>query len=381
MNAVLALENGTIYRGTAAGAPGIARGEVVFNTSMTGYQEVLTDPSYAGQIVTMTCPQIGNYGVSPEDVESGAPKVAGFIMREESPIASNWRASGTLRDYLISNNVVAIADIDTRELTRLLRSSGVMRGVIATGEVETGDLIRQARAIPQMEGTDLVREVTCEAPFVWTAGLDRPGVRPGADLSLAPQMQARRPLRVAAYDFGIKWNILRRLTTYGCEVHVVPASTPAKELMAANVDGIFLSNGPGDPAAVDYAIQNVRELTQADKPMFGICLGHQILGLALGGKTFKLKFGHRGANHPVKFLETGRVEITSQNHGFAVDPESLPSDVKVTHLNLYDGTVEGLRVTDRPIYSVQYHPEASPGPHDADYLFKQFVEDMETRRG
>jgi carbamoyl-phosphate synthase small subunit len=381
MNAVLALENGTVYRGTAAGAQGVARGEVVFNTSMTGYQEVLTDPSYAGQIVTMTCPQIGNYGVSPEDVESGAPKVAGFIMREESPVASNWRASGTLRDYLISNNVVAIADIDTRELTRLLRSSGVMRGVIATGEVDIGDLIRQARAIPHMEGTDLVREVTCAAPFDWAATMDQPAAHPGADLGLVPQMRSARPLRVAAYDFGIKWNILRRLTTYGCEVHVVPASTPAKELMAANVDGIFLSNGPGDPAAVDYAIHNVRELTQAGKPMFGICLGHQILGLALGGKTFKLKFGHRGANHPVKFLETGKVEITSQNHGFAVDPESLPSDVKVTHLNLYDGTVEGLRVMDRPIYSVQYHPEASPGPHDADYLFKQFVEDMETRRG
>jgi len=380
MNAVLALENGTVYRGTAAGAQGIARGEVVFNTSMTGYQEVLTDPSYAGQIVTMTCPQIGNYGVSPEDVESGAPKVAGFIMREESPIASNWRASGTLRDYLITNHVVAIADIDTRELTRLLRSSGVMRGVIATGDVETGDLVRQARAIPHMEGTDLVREVTCAAPFDWTPAMDQAGAHPGTDLAFAPQMHAKRPLRVAAYDFGIKWNILRRLTAYGCDVHVVPASTPAQELMAADVDGIFLSNGPGDPAAVDYAIQNVRELTTADKPIFGICLGHQILGLALGGKTFKLKFGHRGANHPVKFLETGKVEITSQNHGFAVDPESLPTDVKVTHLNLYDGTVEGLKVMDRPIYSVQYHPEASPGPHDADYLFKQFVEDMEKRR-
>ena len=381
MNAVLALENGTVYRGTAAGAQGAAGGEVVFNTSMTGYQEVLTDPSYAGQIVTMTCPQIGNYGVSPEDVESGAPKVAGFIMREESPIASNWRASGTLRDYLIANNVVAIADIDTRELTRLLRSSGVMRGVIATGDVDTGGLVRQARALPHMEGTDLVREVTCAASFDWTPAMDKAGAHPGTDLAFAPHMHAKRPLRVVAYDFGIKWNILRRLTTYGCEVHVVPASTPAKELMAANVDGIFLSNGPGDPAAVDYAIQNVRELTKADKPMFGICLGHQILGLALGGKTFKLKFGHRGANHPVKFLETGKVEITSQNHGFAVDPESLPSDVKVTHLNLYDGTVEGLKVMDRPIYSVQYHPEASPGPHDADYLFKQFVEDMEKARG
>ena len=255
-----------------------------------------------------------------------------------------------------------------------------MRGVIATGDVETGELVRQARAIPNMEGTDLVRDVTCEAPFIWPADIAKNLAEVRPDLALAPQSHSKRPLRVAAYDFGIKWNILRRLVTYGCEVNVFPASTPAKDVLAAGVDGIFLSNGPGDPAAVDYAIENTRDLTQADKPIFGICLGHQILGLALGGKTFKLKFGHRGANHPVKFLETGKVEITSQNHGFAVDPESLPSDVKVTHLNLYDGTVEGLRVMDRPIYSVQYHPEASPGPHDADYLFKQFVDDMERRR-
>jgi carbamoyl-phosphate synthase small subunit len=379
MNAVLALENGTVYRGVAAGAQGIARGEVVFNTSMTGYQEVLTDPSYAGQIVTMTSPQIGNYGVAPDDTESSAPKVAGFIMREESPVASNWRASGTLRDYLVAHNVVAIADVDTRELTRLLRSAGVMRGVIATGEADAGELVQQARTIPKMEGTDLVRDVTCASPFDWPAGIDRAAVQVRADLALPPQTRSKRPLRVAAYDFGIKWNILRRLATYGCQVRVVPASTPAKELLESDVDGIFLSNGPGDPAAVEYAIQNVRDLMQADRPMFGICLGHQILGLALGGRTFKLKFGHRGANHPVKFLETGKVEITSQNHGFAVDPESLPPDVKVTHLNLYDGTVEGLKVLDRPIYSVQYHPEASPGPHDADYLFRQFVEDMERR--
>jgi len=379
MNAVLALENGTVYRGVAAGATGMARGEVVFNTSMTGYQEVLTDPSYAGQIVTMTSPQIGNYGVAPEDVESSEPQVAGFIMREESPVASNWRASGTLRDYLVTNNIVAISDIDTRELTRLLRSAGVMRGVIATGDVDTGELVQQARSIPSMEGTDLVKEVTCETAFAWPTGIARPAAEVRADLGLPAQGRAKRPLRVAAYDFGIKWNILRRLASYGCQVKVFPASTPARDVLAADVDGIFLSNGPGDPAAVDYAIQNTRALLQADKPIFGICLGHQILGLALGGKTFKLKFGHRGANHPVKFLETGKVEITSQNHGFAVDPESLPDDVKVTHLNLYDGTVEGLKVVDRPIYSVQYHPEASPGPHDADYLFKQFVQDMENR--
>jgi carbamoyl-phosphate synthase small subunit len=347
---------------------------------MTGYEEILTDPSYAGQIVTMTSPQIGNYGVGPDDVESAGTKVAGFIMREESPVASNWRSSGTLRDYLIANKVVAIADIDTRELTRLLRSAGVMRGVIATGDVDSGDLVKQARAIPTMEGTDLVREVTCAHPFDWPTGVAGQ-VELKSDLALPTQTRSTRPLRVAAYDFGIKWNILRRLSSYGCQVHVVPASTPASEVLESGVDGIFLSNGPGDPAAVDYAIQTTRELTQADKPIFGICLGHQILGLALGGKTFKLKFGHRGANHPVKFLETGKVEITSQNHGFAVHPDSLPSDVKVTHLNLYDGTVEGLRVMDRPIYSVQYHPEASPGPHDADYLFKQFVDDMEHRRG
>ncbi len=379
MDAVLALENGTVYRGTAAGAQGVARGEVVFNTSMTGYQEVLTDPSYAGQIVTMTCPQIGNYGVSLEDVESTGPKIAGFVMREESPIASNWRASGTLRDYLIANNVVAIADIDTRELTRLLRSAGVMRGIIATGDVDAKALVEEAGRLPSMEGTDLVREVTCRQGFDWPSPLAGAAEVKG-DLALAPQSHSHRPLRVAAYDFGIKWNILRRLATYGCQVHVVPASTPASEVLASGVDGIFLSNGPGDPAAVEYAIENTRQLVQADKPIFGICLGHQILGLALGAKTYKLKFGHRGANHPVKFLDSGKVEITSQNHGFVVDPESLPSDVKVTHLNLYDGTVEGLRVMDRPIYSVQYHPEASPGPHDADYLFQQFVEDMDRRR-
>jgi carbamoyl-phosphate synthase small subunit len=380
MNAVLALEDGTVYRGSAAGAQGVAEGEVVFNTSMTGYQEVLTDPSYAGQIVTMTCPQIGNYGVAPDDIESTGPQVAGFIMREESPIASNWRASGTLRDYLIANNVVAIADIDTRELTRLLRSGGVMRGVIATGDVDAKDLVERARRIPSMEGTDLVREVTCDAPFDWPSPAAKGAADVRADLALEPQTRSKRPLRVAAYDFGIKWNILRRLNSYGCQIHVVPASTPAKDVLASGVDGVFLSNGPGDPAAVDYAIENTKVLAQADKPLFGICLGHQILGLALGAKTYKLKFGHRGANHPVKFLDSGKVEITSQNHGFVVDPDSLPSDVKVTHVNLYDGTVEGLRAVDRPIYSVQYHPEASPGPHDADYLFKQFVEDMDKRR-
>jgi carbamoyl-phosphate synthase small subunit len=377
MNALLALEDGSWYRGVAAGAQGEARGEVVFNTSMTGYQEVLTDPSYAGQIVTMTAPQIGNYGVAPGDAESSSPRVAGFVMREASPIASNYRADSTLRDYLIRHNIVAIADIDTRALTRVLRSAGVMRGVIATGHVDPAELVEKARAIPRMEGADLVREVTCESPFEWHA--DSLGEEDHAEFGVTPGARASRRLRVAAYDFGVKFNILRRLQAYGCDVHVFPATAPASDLLAIEPDGVFLSNGPGDPAALTYAIENVRTLTQSDVPMFGICLGHQILGLAVGGETFKLKFGHRGANHPVKELRSGKVEITSQNHGFAVKPESLPSDTTVTHLNLYDGTVEGFRHVTRPIFSVQYHPEASPGPHDADYLFQQFLESMEKK--
>jgi len=380
MNAILALEDGTWYRGIAAGATGEARGEVVFNTSMTGYQEVLTDPSYAGQIVTMTAPQIGNYGVAPGDAESQTPHVAGFVMREASPLASNWRAAGTLRDYLVRHHIVAIADIDTRALTRVLRSAGVMRGIIATGQVDPAELVEKARAIPHMEGADLVKEVTCESPFEWRDRAATAGKSEHDEFGIAPQRTASKRLRVAAYDFGVKYNILRRLDAYGCDVHVFPASAKASDLKAIDPDGIFLSNGPGDPAALPYAIENVRELVQtAEVPMFGICLGHQILGLAVGGETYKLKFGHRGANHPVKELESGKVEITSQNHGFAVDPGSLPSDVTVTHLNLYDGTVEGFRHTTKPIFSVQYHPEASPGPHDADYLFRQFLESMEKR--
>ena len=377
MNAILALEDGTWYRGVAAGAQGEAPGEVVFNTSMTGYQEVLTDPSYAGQIVTMTAPQIGNYGVSSADAESQAPRVAGFVMREASPLASNWRADGTLRDYLIHHNIVAIADIDTRALTRVLRSAGVMRGVIATGHPEPDQLVEKARAIPRMEGSDLVSGVTCDRSFAWRERVPAAGDADHAAFSQPPARRSTRRLRVSAYDFGIKWNILRRLDAYGCDVQVFPASAPPADLLASEPDGIFLSNGPGDPAPLGYAIDNVRELVKTDVPMFGICLGHQVLGLAVGGKTFKLKFGHRGANHPVKDLSSGKVEITSQNHGFAVDPGTLPSDVSVTHLNLYDGTVEGFRHTTKPIFSVQYHPEASPGPHDADYLFLQFLEAME----
>ncbi|MBI2220053.1 MAG: glutamine-hydrolyzing carbamoyl-phosphate synthase small subunit [Acidobacteria bacterium] len=373
MQAVLALENGMCFTGEAAGAYGETSGEVVFNTSMTGYQEVLTDPSYAGQIVTMTCPEIGNYGVADEDVESRAPQVAGFIMRDESPIASNWRSDGTLRDYLVTHGIVAISDIDTRALTRVLRSSGVMRGVIATGRFDRDELVDRARAAPRMEGSDHVKDVTCAAPFDWTGGSEPGGFTP------EPQRRAKRRLKVAAYDFGMKWNILRRFSAYGCDVRVFPADTPASTLLGTNPEGVFLSNGPGDPAALDYAIENARAIVNSDRPVFGICLGHQILALALGAGTYKLKFGHRGANHPVKELHSGKVEITSQNHGFAVDPKSLPAGVAVTHVNLYDGTIEGLRHETKPVFCVQYHPEASPGPHDADYLFRQFMDEIEKR--
>jgi carbamoyl-phosphate synthase small subunit len=370
MEALLALEDGTVFRGLAAGAEGEAHGEVVFNTSMSGYQEVLTDPSYAGQIVTMTAAEIGNYGVTPEDVESRSPQVAGFVIRDESPMASNWRAEMTLREYLVANRIVAISDIDTRALTRQLRAGGVMRGVIATGNaLEPKALVERALSIPQMEGSDLVRGVTSPAAFDWPAeDPDEFGVSPKRR-----REAGSRRRKIAAYDFGMKWNILRRLSAHGCDVRVYPATTPASELLATSPDGVFLSNGPGDPAPLTYAIENAKTLVAADVPVFGICLGHQILGLAMGGNTFKLKFGHRGANHPVKKLATGQVEITSQNHGFAVDPQSLPPDVEVTHLNLYDGTVEGLRHTTHPVFCVQYHPEASPGPHDADYLFDDFL--------
>jgi carbamoyl-phosphate synthase small subunit len=379
MNAILALEDGTWYSGVSAGAPGETSGEVVFNTSMTGYQEVLTDPSYAGQIVTMTAPQIGNYGIAAADQESSAPRVAGFVVRDLSPIASNWRSQSTLREYLTKHGIVAIGDVDTRALTRKLRSAGVMRGVIATGAALDPDaLVARARTIPTMEGADLVKDVTCAVAYDFSPSLADTVAE--ATFGVAPLRRASRTLRVAAYDFGIKTNILRRLAAHGCDVRVFPASAPASALVEFEPDGIFLSNGPGDPAAVTYAIDNVRSLVEtADVPIFGICLGHQLLGLALGAETYKLKFGHRGANHPVKQLDRDTIEITSQNHGFAVNPDTLPAHARVTHLNLYDGTVEGLRHVDKPIYSVQYHPEASPGPHDADYLFTQFIEEMEKR--
>ncbi len=403
MKAILALEDGAWYEGDAAGATrpaghdgarggaeapatpdpktGAAAtgvGEVVFNTSMTGYQEILTDPSYAGQIVTMTCPQIGNYGVAPADIESAGPKVAGFVMREESPIPSNWRASGSLRDYLVAHGIVAISGIDTRALTRRLRSAGVMRGVIGTGNaIDPAALVAQAQNAPAMEGADLVRGVTCGSAYDW-----RPDEEAGAPgFVLDAERSAGRRLRVVAYDLGMKRNILRRFSTYGCDVRVFPADAPAAELLAEKPDGIFFSNGPGDPAPVDYAIRNARGAVESGLPVFGICLGHQMLGLAMGASTYKLKFGHRGANHPVKQLDTGQVEITSQNHGFAIDPDSIPGDVEITHRNLYDGTIEGLRHRSAPVSCVQYHPEASPGPHDADYLFAGFIQAMERHAG
>jgi len=374
VDAVLALENGTVFRGRAAGAVGDTGGEVVFNTSMTGYQEVLTDPSYAGQIVTMTSVEIGNYGITREDVESRGIQVAGFIVRSESPVASNWRAEGTLGDYLARHGIVAISDIDTRALTRLLRSAGVMRGVIATGRRDPDELIDRARALPRMEGADLVKGVTCAEAFDYA-----PADASNDEFALPVSRRSKRRLRIAAYDFGMKWNILRRFAAYRCDVRVYPAAAPVADVLASQPDGVFLSNGPGDPAVLDYAIANARGLVDQGVPTFGICLGHQILGLAMGARTFKLKFGHRGANHPVKEFRTGQVEITSQNHGFAVDPATLPHDVEVTHVNLYDGTVEGLKHVTKPVFSVQYHPEASPGPHDADYLFAQFMDVMEKR--
>jgi carbamoyl-phosphate synthase small subunit len=381
----LVLEDGSCFEGVGCGAEGVTSGEVVFNTSMTGYQEILTDPSYAGQIVTMTCPEMGNYGTTALDGESRQPFVAGFIVRECSPLASNWRSSSGLSDFLSSHGIVALAGIDTRALTRRLRSGGVLRGAIGTGDVDVEALVERARQTPPMEGADLVRTVTTGSAFDYAVapGAPLPGdagvcTDPEFVISSGDASASERPERplVAAYDFGMKWNILRRLAAYGCAVRVFPATAPAADLLAAAPGGVFLSNGPGDPAALPYVVQNVRAILDRGLPLFGICLGHQLLALALGGRTFKLKFGHRGGNHPVQDLDTGRVQITSQNHGFAVEEGSLPADVVVTHRSLYDGTNEGLRHRRRPVFSVQYHPEASPGPHDADYLFERFVSSL-----
>ncbi len=359
---ILALEDGLTFEGLSFGATGETRGEVVFNTALCGYQEVLTDPSYAGQIVTMTYPHIGNYGVNREDVESTRPQVAGFVVREASTVASSWRASGELHRYLEEAGVVGISEIDTRALTRHLRTCGAKRGVISTLTSDRAELIARAQASRSMVGLDLAREVTCTKPYQVAAtgryeGIGSPG----------------RAFHVVAYDFGIKRNILRMLAATGCDVTVVPATTSAAEVLALGPDGVFLSNGPGDPEPCTYAIESAREL-MAVRPTFGICLGHQIMGLACGGRTFKLKFGHRGANHPVKNLATGQVEITAQNHGFAVERSLFDRpEYILTHVNLNDGTVEGFRHRDLPAFSVQYHPEASPGPHDSHYLFQEFL--------
>jgi carbamoyl-phosphate synthase small subunit len=374
MQAILALEDGRLFRGKAFGALAERVGEVVFNTSLTGYQEIFTDPSYAGQIVVLTNPHIGNYGTSPSDAESARPYIEGLVVREFSPVSSNWRSTEVADEYLERNGVPVIAEIDTRAVVRHLRAHGVMRGVISTAVEDTDALVAKARAHKKMDGTDLASVVTTKNKYTWDAAELRNET--GDNLLPTAIAGAGKTMHVVAYDFGIKQNILRMLTRENCRVTVVPAKTPATDVLAMNPDGIFFSNGPGDPEPLDYAQQNIREL-QGKKPMFGICLGHQLFGLALGGKTYKLKFGHHGGNHPIKNLETGKVEITAQNHNFNVDPNSLPADVAVTHVNLNDDTLAGLRHKTDPMFSVQYHPEASPGPHDSHYLFKDFRKMME----
>ncbi|HIM11410.1 TPA: carbamoyl-phosphate synthase small subunit [Candidatus Poribacteria bacterium] len=356
MKAILALADGTIFEGESFGAPGETVGEIVFNTSMTGYQEILTDPSYNGQIVTMTYPLIGNYGWNKFDTESVKPQVEGFIVREYSNYHSNWRSEGSLGDYLTMHGIVGIQGIDTRALTKRLRINGVMEGTISTDNLRPEPLVRKARNFGGMGGRDLVKKVTCTSTYQW-------------------EEPAQKKHRVVAIDFGIKHNILRMLQKHHCELLVVPAKTSADEILANDPDGIFLSNGPGDPDAIDYGVQTIRGLI-GKKPIFGICLGHQLMSLAIGAKTFKLKFGHRGSNHPVQHLDTEQIEITSQNHGFCVDIDSLPNSAKITHINLNDQTLEGIELTDSPTFSVQYHPEASPGPHDASYLFQKFSDLM-----
>jgi carbamoyl-phosphate synthase small subunit len=370
--AILALEDGTTFEGWSFGFPGEKSGEAVFNTSMSGYQEILTDPSYKGQIVVMTYPLIGNYGVNGEDTESREPKVEAFVVKENSERFSNWRGDKRLSDYLIQHRIMGVEGMDTRAITKHIRLAGAMKAVLSTEEPDPSRLVEKAKASSGLIGRDLVREVTCGAPYSWTSGNDDQflvyGVRP---------LLGRKP-KVAVLDFGVKYNILRSLIDSGCEAVVLPASSSAESVLSQKPDGILLSNGPGDPEGVPYAIETVKRLI-GSKPIFGICLGHQLLGLALGGKTFKLKFGHRGANQPVKDLKTGRVVITSQNHGFCVDPHSLnPDEVELTQVNLNDQTVEGMRHRHFPVFSVQYHPEASPGPHDSQQLYENFIKMMET---
>ncbi len=362
MKALLALEDGTIFYGHTFAGEREASGEVVFNTSMTGYQEILTDPSYKGQIVTMTYPLIGNYGVNSDDIESNRIQVEGFVVREYEPTPSNWRSQKTLADYLNQQGVMAIEGIDTRALTRHIRLAGAMKGVISTSDLDPVSLVKKAKASQGLVGRDIVKEVTCHEPYQW-----------------AQEQEAC--FKVVALDCGIKFNIIRSLAQRGCDVTVVPAHTSAEEIRIINPDGIVLSNGPGDPEPITYAVDTIKRL-MPHYPMFGICLGHQLLGLALGGKTYKLKFGHRGANHPVKNLLTGKVEITAQNHGFCVDIDSIKDpEVQITHINLNDQTLEGMRHRTLPIFSVQYHPEASPGPHDASYLFDEFISFIKKKGG
>ncbi len=352
------LEDGRIFNGMAFGALGEAVGEVCFNTGMTGYQEILTDPSYCGQIVTMTYPHIGNYGVNADDVESSRIQVAGFVVKDGTDIPSNYRSESSLNQYLYSANIVGIQGVDTRALTRHIRDRGSMNGIISSNDLDDISLKKKIAEIPTMSGLDLVPKVTCEELYSW------------------PDASRSKEYNVVAIDFGIKHNILRLLSHHGCKTTIVPATTTVDEIMSINPDGVFLSNGPGDPSAVTYGINTIKDIL-GKKPIFGICLGHQLLSLAIGGSTYKLKFGHRGINHPVQNVETSEVEITSHNHGFSVDPDSLPSTANITHWNLNDNTVEGFQCTDIPAFSVQYHPEAGPGPHDSRYLFKQFITMMD----
>lgn len=374
MQAILALEDGRIFRGKSFGARAECSGEVVFNTSLTGYQEIFTDPSYAGQIVVLTNPHIGNYGTTPQDAESKKPYIEGLVTREFSPVSSSWRSTQVADEYLERFGIPVIAEVDTRAIVRHLRANGAMRGVIASGDnLDAEALVAKARALPKMEGTDLASVVSTKESYRWDA--TEPKNQTGDPL-LKSAENGEKTLHVVAYDFGIKQNILRMLARENIDVTVVPARTSAEEVLAMNPDGVFFSNGPGDPEPLDYAIETVQKL-KGKKPMFGICLGHQIFGLALGGKTYKLKFGHHGGNHPIMNHQTGKVEITAQNHNFNVDPDSLPADVEKTHTNLNDHTLAGLRHKSDPMFSVQYHPEASPGPHDSHYLFKDFRKMME----
>ncbi len=372
MKALIALEDGTILTGRSFTGAGEAVAEIVFNTSMSGYQEILTDPSYTGQMVTMTYPLIGNYGVNDEDMESLAVHPRAFLMREYQAMPSNFRSTGTLKEFLQKYGVLGVEGIDTRMLTRIIRNQGAMKAIISTEDLDEESLVRRAREWPGLVGRDMVARVSVSQPYGWHNNQPREGVGFSAD----DGQVSDKKFKVVAFDFGIKFNQLRILTEKGCAVQVVPATTTAEEVMALQPDGVFLSNGPGDPAGVAGVVDNIRTLLNNKIPIFGICLGHQMLGLAYGGSTFKLKFGHRGGNQPVKDLQTGKVEITSQNHGFCVDSESLPDTVEVTHLNLNDNSLEGMRHTEFPAFSVQYHPEHAPGPHDAIYLFDRFLELM-----